>query len=69
MAAAYYEDKLVARARRLHYAGIQKTDDFARLVGDPELEVVDMVPTTGLGATTALGSLSIAAISGVLAGA
>jgi len=69
VAAAYYEDKLVARARRLHYAGIQKTDDFARLVGDPELAVVDMVPTTGLGATTALGSLSIAAISGVLAGA
>src|SRR3954469_20544652 len=64
VAAAYYEDKLVARPRRLHYAGIQKTDDFARLVGDPELAVVDMVPTTGLGATTALGPLSIAAISG-----
>jgi type IV pilus assembly protein PilM len=69
VAAAYYEDKLVGRPRQLHYAGIQKTDDFARLVGDPELAVVDMVPTTGLGATTALGPLSIAAISGALAGA
>jgi type IV pilus assembly protein PilM len=67
VAAAYYEDKLVARARRLHYAGTQKTEDFARLVGDPELDVVDMVPNTGLGATTALGPMTIAGISGALA--
>lgn len=69
VAAAYYEDKLVGRPRQLHYAGIEKADDFARIVGDPELAVIDMVPTTGLGATTALGSLSIAGISGALAGA
>jgi type IV pilus assembly protein PilM len=69
VAAAYYEDKLVARARQIHYAGTQKAEDFSRLVADPELTVVDMVPNTGLGATTALGPLSIAAISGVLAGA
>jgi type IV pilus assembly protein PilM len=69
VAAAYYEDKLVGRPRRLHYAGIVKTDDFARIVADPELAVVDMVPITGLGATTSLGSLSIAGISGALAGA
>ena len=69
VAAAYYEDKLVARPRQLHYAGIQKTDDFARLVADPDLAVVDMVPTSGLGATTALGPLSTAGITGALAGA
>ena len=69
VAAAYYEDKLVARPRQLHYAGIQKTDEFARLVGDPDLAVVDMVPTSGLGATTALGPLSTAGITGALAGA
>ena len=69
VAAAYYEDKLVARARRLHYSGIARTDDFARVVADPELEVVDMVPNTGLGAITPLGPLSISAISGALAGA
>jgi type IV pilus assembly protein PilM len=69
VAAAYYEDKLVGRPRRLHYAGIVKTDDFARLLADPELAVVDMVPSTGLGATTALGPMSIAGISGALAGA
>lgn len=69
VAAAYYEDKLVARPRQLHYSGIEKADNFALLVGDPELAVVDMVPTSGLGATTALGPLSIAGISGALAGA
>jgi len=69
VAAAYYEDKLVARPRQIHYAGSQKADEFSRIVADPELKVVDMVPTTGLGATTALGSLSIAGISGALAGA
>ena len=69
VAAAYYEDKLAARPRQLRYAGIQKTDDFARLLADPELAVVDIVPTTGLGAATALGPMSIAGISGALAGA
>jgi type IV pilus assembly protein PilM len=69
VAAAYYEDKLAGRPRKLHYAGIEKADDFARLVGDPELAVVDIVPNTGLGATTSLGPLSIAGISGALAGA
>jgi type IV pilus assembly protein PilM len=69
VAAAYYEDKLVGRPRQIHYAGIQKADEFARLVADPELAIVDMVPTTGLGATTALGPMSIAGIAGALAGA
>jgi type IV pilus assembly protein PilM len=69
VAAAYYEDKLVARPRQLHYAGIANAEQFARLVGDPDLAVVDMVPTTGLGATTPLGPLSLAGIAGALAGA
>jgi len=69
VAAAYYEDKLAGRPRRLHYAGIAKAEDFARVLADPELSVIDMVPTTGLGAATALGPLSIAGISGALAGA
>ncbi len=69
VAAAYYEDKLAARPRQLRYAGIQKSEEFARLLADPELAVVDIVPTTGLGATTALGPMSTAGISGALAGA
>lgn len=69
VAAAYYEDKLVARPRQLHYAGNQKADEFARLIGDTDLAVVDMVSNSGLGATTALGPMSLAGISGALAGA
>ncbi len=69
VAAAYYEDKLVARPRQLIYAGNQKSEEFARMIGDPELTVVDMVPTSGLRATTALGPLSMAGIAGALAGA
>jgi type IV pilus assembly protein PilM len=68
VAAAYYEDKLVGRPSRLYYTGTQKSDEFARMLGDPELAIVDMVPTTGLGATTSLGSMSTAALSGALAG-
>lgn len=69
VAAAYYEDKLAGRPRQVRYAGVEKADEFARLLGDPELAVVDIVPSTGLGATTALGPMSIAGISGALAGA
>jgi type IV pilus assembly protein PilM len=69
VAAAYYEDKLVARPRQLHYAGNQKADEFALLIRETDLEVVDMVPTSGLGALTAMGPLSFAGISGALAGA
>jgi len=69
VAAAYYEDKLVGRPRKIHYTGIQKADDFARVIADPELAVVDIVPNSGLGATTALGPMSIAGIAGALAGA
>jgi type IV pilus assembly protein PilM len=69
VAAAYYEDKLAGRPSQLRYAGVEKADDFARILGDPNLAVVDIVPSTGLGATTALGPMSIAGISGALAGA
>jgi type IV pilus assembly protein PilM len=69
VAAAYYEDKLLARPRQLHYAGSAKAEEFSRILADPELSVVDMVPTTGLGATTAPGPVSLAGISGALAGA
>ncbi len=68
VAAAYYEDKLVARPRQLHYAGTISPADFADLIGDPELTIVDMAPRPELGAATALGPLSPAGIAGALAG-
>jgi type IV pilus assembly protein PilM len=68
VAAAYYEDKLVARPRRLHYAGIDSAAVFARLLGDPELEVVDMAPPPDALAASP-GPVSVAGIAGALVGA
>jgi type IV pilus assembly protein PilM len=68
VAAAYYEDKLVARPRKLHYAGIDTAGVFARLLADPELEVVEMAPTPEA-LTASLGPVSVAGIAGALVGA
>jgi len=69
VAAAYYEDKLAVRPRPLRYGGIGAAQDFARWIRDPELEIVDLVSRPSRGATTAMGNLSVAGISGALAGA
>jgi type IV pilus assembly protein PilM len=68
VAAAYYEDKLVGRPRQVLYSGSQSADEFARLVADPELTIVDMAPPSTVGATTAIGPVSLAGITGALAG-
>ncbi len=68
VAAAYFEDKLAARPRKLHYAGNGTAGDFARWINDPEFAVVEMTPRRQAGATTALGNLSLAGITGALAG-
>jgi type IV pilus assembly protein PilM len=51
VAAAYYEDRLGAHPRRLHYAGIYPAADFTAWLADPELEVVELVPLTSLDAS------------------
>jgi len=70
VAAAYYEDKLGMRARRLYYGGLGTADDFARWlkVNDPEMTVVDLVERPATGATTTLGRIGMAGITGALAG-
>jgi len=71
VAAAYFEDKLAVRARELHYGGVGSAQEFARWIraNDPELSVVDMTARPSTGAATALGKLSLAGITGALAGA
>jgi len=69
VAAAYYEDKLGARPRRLHYAGNQPTDEFAGVIADSEFSVADWVARPGSGSLTALPQVSYAAVAGALAGA
>ena len=43
VAAAYFEDKLGARPRKLHYTGILKAADFSRTVADPSFTIVEWV--------------------------
>jgi type IV pilus assembly protein PilM len=69
VAAAYFEDKLQARASRVHYAGNLETQEFASWIDDAELTVVDLTPHPALGAVTSLGNMSFAGINGALAGA
>jgi hypothetical protein len=73
VAAAYYEDKLGGPPTRIHFAGASGTAEsgvveFSRWIGDPALTVVDLAPHPETGAVTALGTASIAAVSGALAG-
>jgi type IV pilus assembly protein PilM len=68
VAAAYFEDKLATRPRRLHYAGNGTANDFARWINDPELSVIELAPHPETGAATALGDVSVAGIAGALAG-
>jgi type IV pilus assembly protein PilM len=69
VAAAYFEDKLSARPQRLHYAGDGSAQEFARWINEPALAVVELAPPPATGATTTLGKMSLAGITGALAGA
>jgi type IV pilus assembly protein PilM len=69
VAAAYFEDKLQAPARAVHYAGSYQAADFASWIDNPDLTVVDLAPRPETGATTALGNANIAGAAGALAGA
>ncbi len=75
VAAAYYEDKLGSRARRLylsHHFGAGNDSNgeleaFARCIDDPELTVVELAPRPESGAVTSLRNASIAGVAGALA--
>lgn len=68
VAAAYYEDKLGAPARRLNYTGAVDVSEFARAVGDTDLDVVEIAPAPATGAVTPLGPVGFAGVTGALAG-
>jgi type IV pilus assembly protein PilM len=68
VAAAYYEDKLGSRPTQLYFAGAAGSESFARWIDDPELTVVDLAARPDVGAVTALGTASIAGVTGALAG-
>jgi type IV pilus assembly protein PilM len=69
VAAAFFEDKLGVRPHRLHFAGTGTAQEFARWINDPELVVDELVSRPETGALTPLGNMSVAGITGALAGA
>jgi type IV pilus assembly protein PilM len=74
VAAAYYEDKLGTRPRRLclshpYGSGNGAVEAFASWIDDPDLTVVELAPRPETGAVTSLANASIAAVAGALAGA
>ncbi|HZP06600.1 MAG TPA: hypothetical protein VFB43_17000 [Terracidiphilus sp.] len=69
VAAAYYEDKLGAPPRKLHYTGNLDIEEFAAWLQLPQLTIVELAPRPSSGMMTSLGNESIAGVAGALAGA
>ena len=76
VAAAFYEDKLGTRPRKLYYAGDggaggnSAVEDFTKWLDEPELTVANLAPRPETGAATPLDNLvSLAGVVGALAGA
>ena len=67
VAAAYFEDKLNAPAREVHYAGAVDAREFSRAIEDAQLRVLEVAPMPSTGATTALGPIGFAGVTGALA--
>jgi type IV pilus assembly protein PilM len=67
VAAAYFEDKLGAPPRVLHYAGNREPREFAGWIEESGLAVVELAERPETGALTPLGHESIAGVAGALA--
>ncbi len=68
VAAAYFEDRLRVRPRRLHYAGNLPASEVAGWIRDGELDLVELTPPSEH-ADAALAAASLAGVTGALAGA
>ena len=69
VAAAYYEDKISVLPKTLHFAGNGDAAEFEQWFGTSELTIVNLVQRPETGSTTAMNHMSIAGITGALAGA
>lgn len=69
VAAAYYEDKVSVLPKELYFAGNGTAADFERWFGTSELKIIDLAPRPSSGVTTGLSNMSIAGLTGALAGA
>jgi type IV pilus assembly protein PilM len=68
VAAAFFEDRLQAKAHKLLYSGLMSAKDFAEMLDYPELAVSDVVSRPVTGIASALRNQSLAGVTGVLAG-
>jgi type IV pilus assembly protein PilM len=68
VAAAYYEDKLSSPPREVHYAGAVDAREFSRAIEDAHLTVLEVAPVPVTGATTSLGPIGFAGVTGALTG-
>ena len=68
VAAAYFEDKLSSPPREVHYAGAVDAREFSRAIEDARLTVLEVAPVPTTGATTSLGPIGFAGVTGALAG-
>lgn len=66
VAAAYYEDKLGAPPRKVHYAGNEDPAEFANWIGDSGVSLVNLAEQRGSGSVA--GRAGIAGVTGALAG-
>jgi type IV pilus assembly protein PilM len=69
VAAAYYEDKVSVLPKELYFAGNGTAAEFERWFGTSELRIIDLAPRPSTGVATSLGNMSIAGLTGALAGA
>jgi type IV pilus assembly protein PilM len=69
VAGAYFEDKLAAIPQSLQFAGISTAEEFARILANQKLQVVDMVRQSEVGDNSLPEGTSIAGVNGALAGA
>jgi len=69
VAAAYYEDKVSVLPRELYFAGNGAASEFEHWFGPSELKIIDLSPRPTSGNTTTMSNLSVAGLTGALAGA
>src|SRR5260370_19825192 len=68
VAAAYYEDKISVLPKTLYFAGNGDAAEFEKWFGTSELTIVNLVERPEMGATTKMSNMSVAGITGALAG-
>jgi type IV pilus assembly protein PilM len=69
VAAAYYEDKVSVLPKELYFAGNGSATEFEHWFGTSELRIIDLAPRPSSGLATSLSNMSIAGLTGALAGA